>query len=135
MNTSKPARTYPRRLFLVASFILFSLVFGGHTVPAANIAPQVSQSAPAEPSPSQVDALLAGLSDEQVRQMLINELKKESLQEGTLEANHVPGPGAILGKLLRHLNQESDEQESQLKLFLGGIPHVLPDLYKVFITL
>ena len=84
-------------------------------------------------SESRINETLAGLSDERVRQMLIEELKKDALEKEA--ASSGMGPGAILGYLLRSLSNKADDSEDQLKRFWAGIPNVFPDLYKVFINL
>ena len=81
-----------------------------------------------------VDSLMAGLSDEQVRQLLIEELQEEAAaQEPDLQ--RMKGPAYVLSRLLRGLSSEHQENEDQLTALFAGIPYVLPDLYKVFLTL
>jgi len=78
--------------------------------------------------------MMAGLSDEQVRQMLIKELSKDAKNE-QLTDHQMMGPAGIFHRLLKRLSSEHLKTEEQIKLFWAGIPNVLPDLYKVFITL
>lgn len=47
----------------------------------------------------------------------------------------IPGPGDFLDNILHSLNKQSDESESTFEQLQAGIPHVLPDLYKVYVTL
>lgn len=84
-----------------------------------------------------VDKILAGLSDEQARQMLIKELQKDLEQERsvTLGSEEVQGPGAPLAKLLNSLDSESAESGDRFKELWMGLPNLFPDIYKVFITL
>ncbi|MFW2367506.1 MAG: hypothetical protein ACN4GW_13905 [Desulforhopalus sp.] len=82
-----------------------------------------------------VNGILAGLSDEQVRQMLIEELRKESPPEESLLEDRVEGPGAPLSKLLKNFDSNSIDFENQFNTLLPWIPHIPADLYKVFITL
>ncbi len=86
-------------------------------------------------SESRINETLAGLSDERVRQMLIEELKKDALETEAASSKQGIGPGAILGSLLRSLSNKADDSEDQLKRFWAGIPNVFPDMYKVFINL
>lgn len=81
-----------------------------------------------------VDRTLASLSDEQVRQMLIAELKKDAAAEEP-DYDRMKGPAYILSRMLNGLSNEHDENEDELKALFNGIPQVLPDLYRVFIKL
>lgn len=84
-----------------------------------------------------VHALLAGLSDEQVRQMLIDELRKETTPADSavkLETE-IDGPAAPLSRLLKSLDSGSVDFEHQFQNLLPWTPNIFPDLYKVFITL
>ena len=47
----------------------------------------------------------------------------------------VPGPGALLGKLLRQLSLASIESDDRIKGLIAGIPQIVPDLKKVLIAL
>jgi len=86
-------------------------------------------------SESRINETLAGLSDERVRQMLIEELKKDALETEAASSEQGMGPGAIFGNLLRYLSNQADDSEGQLKRLWAGIPNVFSDLYKVFINL
>ncbi len=80
------------------------------------------------------DHVMAGLSDEQVRKMLIDELKKDAkLSEP--DYDQMKGPASLLSVMLNSLSSGQDEDEDQLKALFNGIPNVLPDLYRVFIKL
>lgn len=84
-----------------------------------------------------VHGILAEMSDEQVRQMLIEELRKETSpeeQQSILE-NRVEGPGAPLSRLLQSFDSNSIDYENQLHRLLPWITNIPADLYKVFITL
>lgn len=84
-----------------------------------------------------VHAMLSGLSDEQVRQLLLTELKKEvQAQAESVDLEpEVQGPGAPLSKLLRTLNKGHTESDNRMEEILAGIPTLVPDLYKVFVSL
>ena len=86
------------------------------------------------PAEEKVDHLMAGLSDEQVRQMLIAELKKDSdLAEPGFD--NMKGPASILSRSLGGLSSGHDANQDELKGLFSKIPQLLPDLYKVFIKL
>jgi hypothetical protein len=87
-------------------------------------------------SPESVHAILSGLSDEQVRQMLIAELKKDAAADDKFSLEPaINGPGAPLSRMLRAFNNESVQSEHDFEKLWAGIPNVLPDLFKVFISL
>ena len=83
---------------------------------------------------AQATSIMAGLSDEQVRQLLIEELKADAQREQPAE-QHMKGPAYILADILKSLSNEHDANEDQIKNLLKGIPNMGPDLYKVFIKL
>lgn len=121
-------------LLTVPVFFLVIIFFTG---------PGFAEVPPAPASPAgggsidSVNSILAGLSDEQVRQMLIEELRKEAAPgaEQSLLKNQVGGPGAPLYKLLQNFDSNSIDFENQFNKLLPWIPHIPADLYKVFITL
>ncbi len=88
----------------------------------------------ATPAGGNAEQLMAGLSDEQVRKMLIDELKKDAGQSEP-EYDQMKGPASFLSTMLNSLSSGQDEDEDQLKALFSGIPNVLPDLYRVFIKL
>lgn len=114
---------------LYLSFLIGLLVFQ----PSIGSAEDGAQSV-ANPS-EQVTSLMAGLSDEQVRQMLIAELQKDPQAELYSEQQKMVGPAGIFHRILRKLSAEHDDNEGQLRKLRSGIPNLLPDLHKVFLTL
>jgi len=87
-------------------------------------------------APGSAHEILAELSDEQVRKMLIVELQKEASSEALVDLKAgVSGPGAPLAELLGSLENESAVSGEQFKELWQGIPHLLPDLYKVLVSL
>ena len=86
-------------------------------------------------SGTRIDALLAGLSDEEVRQMLLAELKKTANSEEQKTDQEIGGPGEIFGNMLGALSSQTDRSERRLQRLWAGIPNVFPDLYKVFLAL
>jgi len=86
-------------------------------------------------SESKVETLLASLSDVQVRQMLLTELKKEVDDENSPENQNIGGPGEIFGNMLRDLSSQTNDSERRLHQLWAGIPNIIPDLYKVFLAL
>jgi small-conductance mechanosensitive channel len=83
---------------------------------------------------AQAASIMAGLSDEQVRQLLIEELKADALSEQPAKPQ-MKGPAYILAGILSSLSNEQDANEDQIKNLLNGIPNMGPDLYRVFIKL
>ncbi len=88
-------------------------------------------------SPPQVESTLAELSDEQVRKLLIAELKNKTThqQADSMSAEGSQGPGAFLGNLLHSLSNETEVSRGRLADLRAAIPNMLPDLYKTFIAL
>ena len=83
----------------------------------------------------EAEKTLASLSDEQVRALLITELSKNVPSDDTLSENRMKGPAGIFHVMLRKLSGEHDESIRQVEKLLSGIPHVIPDLSRVFIQL
>ena len=90
---------------------------------------------PGKSSEAGVDALLAGLSDVQVRQMLLAELKKEAGNADSPESQNLGSPGEIFGDMLGALSSQTDYSERRLQQLWKKIPNIFPDLYKVFLAL
>lgn len=127
-----------QRLFLpkmLVSFLLLFFLFFLQNVLAAN---ENAAELPGDAdSSSSVHATLAAMSDEQVRQLLIDELLKDAIAEKqpfSLEPDFT-GPAAPLARILKTLNDESAQSENRLRKLLAGTPNLLPDLYKVFVSL
>lgn len=79
---------------------------------------------------------MAGLSDEQVRQMLITELKKDAIEDQyTQQQQQMVGPAGLLNRILQKISGKHDDNEKQFRKLWSGIPQVLPDLHKVFLHL
>ena len=85
--------------------------------------------------PQEVESLMAGLSDEQVRQMLITELQKDVQGDQYTQQQKMVGPAGMFHRLLKRLSSEHDDNEEQYSKLWEGIPNVIPDLHKVFLTL
>ena len=102
---------------------------------AQNYGSASSQAHSTGPAGTGVEELLAGLSDEQVRQLLIDELKQDAASDMDPDPQRMKGPGAFLSRILSILSSEHDANEDQFGNLWAGVPGVLPDLYKVFITL
>lgn len=99
--------------------------------------PQISRAADTADQSSveqKVDQTMAGLSDEQVRQMLITELKKDAELEAP-DYDRMKGPAYVFSSILRGLTDEHDQNEDQLSKLFAGMPQVVPDLYRVFVKL
>lgn len=125
-----------KRMFcpkLIASLLLLLCFFVSGNL--------LAKEAAAEPqdktdSSSSIHATLSAMSDEQVRQLLIDELQKDAAaanESSSIDLNQ--GTGAPLIWMLDTLNSEADQSENQLRKLWQGIPNLLPDLYKVFVSL
>ncbi len=123
---------------LTLLFTFFSLPAFSVPLSAITVAHQATTETPEEsPAVSETTSLIATLSDEQVRKLLIEELKKNSAssQSKSVLSNEIPGPGAFFGELLQSLTQKSDSSEIKVRQLLASIPDVVPDLKKVFLSL
>lgn len=96
-----------------------------------------AESAPQSPSAasSSAESIVAGLSDEQVRDMLISELRARSMEQEYDQEQQMVGPASIFNRLLRKFTGEHDENEEEFRKLWDGIPNIVPDLRKVFLTL
>lgn len=83
---------------------------------------------------AQVDKMMAGLSDEQVRELLIEELKKD-IEGEEVGPQKMKGPALILSRLLRVMRSQHDNSEDEVSALFSSLPTLGPDLYKVFIKL
>ena len=83
---------------------------------------------------SNVDALLAGLSDEQVRQLLLEELKNEA-ESAAASGPEGNGPVALLGGFLTTVDSETDGTSGRLLSLGQHVPQVLPDVKNVLAPL
>lgn len=88
-------------------------------------------------SAESVHAVLSKMSDEQVRQMLIAELKKDAATEDSTFSLELEteGPAAPMARMLKILDNKSEQSEHQLDKLWQGIPDLFPDLYRVFVSL
>lgn len=113
------------RMLLISVFLLLTIgIFASTTYGAL---PE---------SAEKVNETLAGLSDEQVRQMLITELKKDiEAEKSDPLGQQIQGPGAPFERLLGSLDSESAESSDRFKALWQNIPNLFPDIYKVFVSL
>lgn len=114
--------------------LLLFLLFFGNVLTTNSAAAELQDNAAAK---SSVHATLSAMSDEQVRQLLIDELQKDAIVESesfSLEPDFT-GPSAPLARILKILNDESAQSDHRLRNLLQGTPKLLPDLYKVFVSL
>lgn len=98
------------------------------TASATREAPEVQL--PGLSSEADIHTLLSGLSDEQVRRLLIDELKKDSQAEITRAEQS--GPDIFLGKILYDLSTQSDTSEQHARQLFQHLPKVVPDLQMAF---
>jgi len=77
----------------------------------------------------------AAPTDSEVASEKENSQKEPVIPEFLLTTDTIPGPGDFLDSILHSLNKQSDESESTFKQLWAGMPLVLPDLHKVYLTL
>lgn len=83
---------------------------------------------PAEPiTAPDYRQLTFGLSEDQVRKMLIEELRKET-QEESVPTTGMKGPAEVLRSLFTSLNKEYEEDVTQFSRLWSGVPGLLPAL-------
>jgi hypothetical protein len=119
-------RLLPRVLFLVLLTAGLLLFFNGQVHSA-----EASESEEAE---ANVDKMMAGLSDEQVRELLIEELKKK-IEEEEVGPQKMKGPAFILSRLLRVMSSQHDDSEDEVRALFSSLPTMGSDLYRVFVKL
>lgn len=114
------------------SFLLLSLFFTHIALAQDTVAPLLDKV-----TTDSVDATLAKLSDEQVRQLLINELKKDAaLQENSFTlTQELSGPSAPLAAMLNSIEDESVQSIDKLQQLFKNIPQLIPDLSHAFLSL
>jgi hypothetical protein len=100
-----------------------------------------------EPTGSEVmaDKMLADLSDEEIRQLIIEsddevrQLLIEGLKEEALSSEASPrkmkGPAFFLSRLLRALSSQHDDSENEVRALFSSLPTMWSDLYRVFVKL
>ena len=93
-----------------------------------------SEGAESTTSNSSVEGMMAGLSDEQVRQLLIEELKKDMEVEEPAPRK-MKGPAFILSRLLRVMSNQHDDSEDEVRALFSALPTMGSDLFRVFVKL
>lgn len=121
-----------KRIPVLLQLVLLILLTA--TLPVSAASTQSGDNQGEIPAGSDVNSLMAGLSDEQVRQLLIEELQKAG-DTSQLKQDTADGPGAFISDVLSSLETSSNDTDGQVKALLGHLPNVVPDLYKVFVTL
>ena len=119
-------RSQPTHIFL-ALLTTALLLFSSGPVCAA-------EAAESETSGSNIEEMMAGLSDEQVRQLLIEELKKDVAAEEPAPQK-MKGPALLFSRLLRALSTQHDDSEDEVRALFDSMPALGPDLYRVFVKL
>jgi hypothetical protein len=85
-------------------------------------------------SGSSAEEMMAGLSDEQVRQLLIEELKQDAAV-AEAEPKKMKGPAYFLARLLRIMTKGHDDITDEVRALFGAFTTMGPDLYRVFVKL
>ncbi len=133
-----------KHLLFVLLFTLFFSLIAEAVYTTQNLQAGEQQPPPAEAAASElpetytktdVASLLAELSDEQVRRLLIEELQKGTTKETQPVPHGARGPGAFLSNILQSLSNETEDSENDFANLWDTIPNLIPDLKKVFITL
>jgi hypothetical protein len=94
----------------------------------------MAETAAMEESGASIDKMMAGLSDEQVRQLLIEELRKDSAIT-EVEPDKMKGPAHFLARLLAIMTRGHDDNTDEVKALFAAFPTMGPDLYRVFVKL
>ena len=115
------------RLFFLALLGTGLLIFSGGLLGP-------SLTAAEEESAAQVDKMLAGLSDEQVRQLLIAELKKD-IEAEEVDPQQMKGPAFFLARLLNLMTRGHDDNTDEVRNLFGALDTMGSDLYRVFVKL
>lgn len=128
-----------QRKVLATLLTIFILLVG---VKATVIAADPSETLKALPltqddyTSQEVNELLSNLNDTEVRQILKQELTQEATAAEDISlSGEIPGPGSFLSSALTFLTAFSSESGDRFKHLLSGFTIILPDLYKVFLTL
>ncbi|MGI9537441.1 MAG: hypothetical protein ACR2PB_10235 [Desulfocapsaceae bacterium] len=122
----RTARSIAKLLFpllLTVNFLIFSTGFC--------LSAETSDAASADVNAQE---MMAGLTDEQARQLLIEELKKDIDEEG-VGTQKMKGPAFILSRLLRVMNSQHDDSEDEVRALFSSLPTMGSDLYRVFVKL
>lgn len=122
------SRTDRRSLPVFVALLVATLWTCSMPTPTWGVA---ADSAPANAS---VEQTMAGLSDEAVRQLLIEELRKEALADPP-DNQKMKGPAFFLSRLLNLLSTEHDDNKNEVKALIVSLPEMGPDLYRVFVKL
>jgi len=113
-------KRYVKALAVVLLFCLFVLP---QVVPAVEKSGSEAVSIPADATPAQVKEILAGMSDEQVRRLLIAELQKGAAQSPAVEEHQGLAGAIVRGK---QLVQQVHERFSHLLSGAAEAPRLLP---------
>lgn len=119
--------------FLLLIFFFFILGNTGLTEAAIGTKSQIKD----DGSQSTPLSIVAEMSDQEVRLMLLDELRKEVENDGSGLSlkSKINGPAGPFARLLMRLSDSSTESETKLQALWDWIPQLPPDLYKTFITL
>lgn len=119
------------------SIVVFLLLFFTLPLTCYCYTADLPETPPAEEQGQAVDTtpegLVSGLSDEQARRMLLEELRTQA--GASQEKSVMQGPGAVLDEIIHGLEVFSVTAGSGVHSLFAGMPNVLPDLYRVFVTL
>jgi len=133
MQTPKVVRCLAS-IFLAVFFLLsFSTLYAFSATPAGT-AHKISDQGSTTGAKSDVAARVAGLSDEDARKLLIEELGKTTQSAGATQGDRQI-PGSILADMLNTLSSKSDISEQGARQLLDSIPGFFPDMYRIYLKL
>ncbi len=107
-----------------------------NTTESSTVTSSDPQQLPETYTENEATGILAELSDEQVRHILLEELRKNAEKtEDDPTSSATKGPVAFLSNILQSLSNETEDSENELAKLWAATPNVIPDLIKVFIAL
>ncbi|CAG36494.1 mechanosensitive ion channel family protein [Desulfotalea psychrophila] len=126
----------PNRSFLCLFVTLFFVSNLFLSVPSSLFAQAIPPSpAPSTQSTEKIQALMAGLSDEQVRAMLITELQNDAAVLPPEKLQRSRGPAIVFGTLLTSLDKTAYSSEKRLQKLIESVPLIIPSLKSTFLKL
>lgn len=119
------------RIFVLSATLLVLFI---SPLNAAETASSEEQSLSGNYSSTQVDSIIAGLDDTQVRRMLIEELKQKATEEAIPSQTNPEQKraGARIAKWLQEMGSESDDTNKRLVTIRNTFKQLVPTLISTF---
>lgn len=128
-------RTGCAKYLLLILSIIFCIFFNTQTL----LAEEKRAEVPSVTSTANVEQMMAGLSDEQVRQILIGELTRDVSTQNSSTATgddeKTPGPARFFNNLLSSLEYASQGSKDRYSRLFNAIPEVIPGTLNAFLQL